>query len=258
MRAVPLPGDAAPERRRLTRLPLYHEQFRAQWGRVFGVADLSVSGLGLRIVDPRHLAELSVGRRIEGALRLDGERVAIAARVVSLRRDHAGLEFEDLEPSSQEAIRAYVDPKRLGAQLRALPSTRANQVWFHGPGGTEIVLGRGPDGTWIEGRCLIAGLWVAWGGEGELQTGRAVPGDAPVEFQGALRIETLLIDLDERPDPAKLALAREVFLGSARTGDGSARTADGASSPRDGGHPAPGGGGLPSSARRACLAALGC
>jgi hypothetical protein len=196
------------------------------------VSDLSAEGMALRVIDREDLERFTVGALVEGRLNLRREKVAVRARVRRLgggepggpRVSVAGCEFEGLEPASRERLRVSLDPVALGAELRPVPGAAGagggfaiDGVWYHGPSGTDLWAWRERDGSWRRVLCVALGTVVEWEDGRGVVTGRVVPGDGAggaAEAQGMVRLESLRIELDARPDAAKMAVAKTLLSGS--------------------------------------------
>jgi len=81
------------------------EQFKlAENGKVFGVADLSLSGMGIRILDQNDLLYFPIRKEIQGTLKIKNEKHEIKAWVRSIRPDQVGCEFHALSPGAQASV----------------------------------------------------------------------------------------------------------------------------------------------------------
>jgi hypothetical protein len=194
------------ERRSVPRLALTGEQFRLkESGKVFSVADLSVDGMALKILDEEDLALFPVGRKIEGALNVRREKHAVIAQVVHVKRGRVGCHFENLEARTKRAFARYLDPAVLGAELKATPSGESGTIWYHGPSGTDLSFFKGTDGASSRALLIVFGTFVQWDTERGLSTGTA---------SFAENAETLLFQADSAPDPDKLSVAKTLLLSS--------------------------------------------
>jgi hypothetical protein len=203
------------ERRRLPRLNLSAEQFRlAQNGKIFSVNDLSVGGMALRILDRQDFLLFPVATLLQGTLNLGGEKHEVQARVRHLGAESVGCELEALTPEARQALEAFLDPKRLGMELKPLPSSESGALWYHGPSGTDLLLRRGADGQYQRMTLYVLGSFIQWTQDGGISTGRARSSDEQSENRGVLRFETLWLDADAQPDAGKLAVAKTLILSS--------------------------------------------
>lgn len=207
-------GSSA-ERRRLPRLNLSAEQFRlATNGKVFSVVDLSVSGMALRILDRQDFLLFPVAARIEGTLNLAGEKHPIAACVRHLGAETVGCEFEKISAETQTQLDRFLDPRRLGSELKPIPSSEGGTLWYHGPSGTDLLLKRSADGQYHWMTLYVLGSFVQWVEGSGVSTGRVRASDEQSELRGVLRFETLWLDADAHADPGKLAVAKTLILSS--------------------------------------------
>ncbi len=202
------------ERRRVPRLNLTSEQFRlAKNGRVFSVADLSVGGMALRLVDRQDLALFPVAARISGVLNLRREKYHVEAVVRHVGRDLVGCEFEPLEGLTKQAIEQFLDPDTLGQELKPIPA-EDGALWYHGPSGTDVLLWRRADGQFHRFVLFLFGTFVQWEEDVGVTTGRLRSSFEASEVRGVIRFETMLLDPDEQADPGKLLVAQKLVASS--------------------------------------------
>jgi hypothetical protein len=203
------------ERRRLPRLSLSGEQFRlSQNGKIFAVVDLSRNGMAFRLIDSGDLRIFSVAAVIQGQLNLKREKHAVTARVRNVRPDIVGCEFENLSPQTAEALKRFLDPDTLGQELRPIPATNQATLWYHGPSGTDLLLLRGVDGQYRRLTVYIQGNFIQWGSDEGVTTGKAHSSEERSEIQGIVRLETMMLEADTQPDPAKLSIAKSLLVSS--------------------------------------------
>ncbi len=203
------------ERRKLARLSLGSEQFKlAVENRIFSVTDLSEKGMGLWFSEREDIRFFTVGLLFEGLLNLKREKYRVQARVRNLNQDRVGCEFIDLPPGVSGAISQYLDPTLLGAELKPIPSSEMNLLWYHGPSETDLLLRRASDGQYSEMDLYVLHSFIKWEQEHGLSTGSIHTSQAPSEVRGIFRFETLFLEEDSVPDPHKLSIAKTVILSS--------------------------------------------
>ncbi len=208
------------ERRRLPRLSISGEQFRlSNNGKLFSVADLSLDGMALRIIDSNDFGIFPIAMCFEGMLNLNSEKFHIKAQVRHLRSDTVGCSFCEITDSCKELITKFLDPTTLGRELKPMPSPDGGMVWYHGPSATNLQLWRGSDGQYSRLSVCVAGNFIQWEASGELSTGRLKDstergGSRCVEEYGIIKFETMMIEWDQIPDVNKLGIARKLFIGS--------------------------------------------
>lgn len=203
------------DERRVPRLILTTEQFRVKGrDKLFSVVDLSKEGMGLWLSDYLDVQFFSVGLFIEGILNLKGEKLSVSARVRNLTRNRVGCEFESISQGTSLALSLFLKPEVLGAQLKPVPSSGLNTLWYHGPSGTDLLLHRLPDGVYDQLMLCVLGSFVEWDRIQGLSTGNALPTTNESEVRGIFRYETLSLARDSRPDPLKLNVAKTVILSS--------------------------------------------
>lgn len=200
------------ERRLLPRLTLSHEQFRLDaTGKLFSVADLSLKGMAVRVVEREDLVHFTVGRELTGILNLRREKYPVQARVRHIGKDLVGCEFHDLTKDVETALARTLDPKVLGQEMKPVPSNDLG-IWYHGTSGTEFMIWRDYDGRQTKLAILVLGNLVQWDEEQGLQTGVVKSSFEESHVLGVTRFETLLIDRDFRIDHQKLSIAKTLLL----------------------------------------------
>lgn len=212
-----IPQDRLPahERRRRPRLNLSAEQFRLRAnGKVFSVADLSIEGMALRVLDRNDFVVFPVATDIEGTLNLKGYKHDVQAKVRHLGPDLVGCEFTALDATVRAAIEKFLDPEVLGREIKPIPASDASTVWYHGPSGTDLLFWRGVDGQYKRMTLYVLGSFIQWDSETGLTTGSTKNSDAQSEVWGLVRFETMLMHEDSAPDPDKLKVAKALILSS--------------------------------------------
>lgn len=201
-----------PERRRLPRFVLTSEQFRLEPpGKVFAVVNLSDDGMALGVLAETDLALFSVGAQVHGTLNLKGNKHSVQGRVRYIHQERVGVEFEGVEASA--AIRAFLDPWRLGSELRPMPSSEADARWYHAVSGADLFAWDKGEGDYRKLLLFVHPYFVEWEEGSGVNTGVALPTDERSESAGALRLEALIMRRDVKPDVAKLDIAKKIILG---------------------------------------------
>ncbi len=213
--ALPSEGADRPEKRRLPRLALASEQFRlSSNGKVYPVADISTGGLALTLIEAQDLAQFPVGSLLEGHLNLQREKHEVLARVRNVGRDRVGCEFENVSEGLREALARYLDPIELGKLLRPMPGLDSGMLWYQGPSNTHLMLWRGTDGQYRRLAVQVLGNSIHWDSVDGVVTGKSHSAFEPDEVRGVLRFETLVFERDEKPDPSKLQVAKNLLVRS--------------------------------------------
>jgi hypothetical protein len=207
------------EKRKKPRIHLSSEQFRIdQTGKLFSVVDLSHDGMAFRILNMADLTMLPVATEVSGILNLKGEKHSVKAQVKHLGPRVVGCQFIDLSASARAAIEKFLNPTELGRELKPIPSSDSGVLWYHGPGGTDLLLSRAMDGRYHRMTLFVLGSYVQWDEETGSTTGCAVSSedrcDQRNEEWGVVQFETMVLDPDAQPDPDKLSIAKEVILSS--------------------------------------------
>jgi len=218
------PAEPSPEKRLLPRLVLSGEQFRLSAnGKVFGVADLSQTGMALRLLQQEDRLLFPVGMRFSGVLNLNRMKHSVSGVVKNLRGDHVGCQFESLSDELSQELRQWLDPVSLGDSLRPMPSSSTlDSIWYNGRSGTELIV-------WPEARVHTGAhfdelkrVWIVlWGQEfvdwdraAGVRTGTLKLGSERDSVQGVLRWAPEWLHEDPRPDLTKLNLAKTLVLSS--------------------------------------------
>jgi hypothetical protein len=210
------------EKRRKPRIHLASEQFRLDpSGKVFSVVDLSADGMAFRILDTNDLLALPIAVVVTGTLNLRGEKYQVQVQVKHLLGQTVGCQFLDLQESVKEALDRFLDPAELGRELRPIPSPNSGDhgtLWYHGPGGTDLLLSRAVDGRYHRFTLFVLGSFVQWDEESGATTGRAMPSDDKCDQRGeqwgVVQFETMVLDTDPSPDSDKLSIAKALILSS--------------------------------------------
>ncbi len=209
-------NQAAGERRRVPRLMLPAEQFRhGQTGKIFPVVNLSIGGMGIRILDSADQVLFAVGMEFAGTLNLQREKYPVKLRVQHAKSGMAGCRFTELDPRLSVALFRISDPATLGPELRPFPAPLTGAQAFHGPLGTELLLWRGIDGGFKRLLLIHMGLFVQLEeGQSFATTGYCTEKMDPSMSVGVLRYDTLLLNADDELDPAKVDVANSLVMSS--------------------------------------------
>ncbi len=209
-------AEPLPERRLLPRLALSGEQFRlTSNGKIFGVADLSVTGMALRLLELNDRLLFPVGTHFSGMLNVNRTKHSVAAVVKNLRGDHVGCQFVNVGSELHTELRQWLDPVQLGNSLRLMPQGASSEsIWYNGRSGTEMIV-------WPRENAL-ARIWIVlWGQEfvewdhaTGVRTGELKLGPERDSVQGVLRWAPEWLVPDAAPDLAKLNLAKTILLSS--------------------------------------------
>lgn len=210
-----LEGSEDSERRRMPRLSLTTEQFRlTQNGKIFPVADLSMDGMALRILDKADLVVFPVGSVVDGILNLNRVKHPVKARIRHIGQDLIGCQFQELSDAVKAELSRLFDPKSLGAELKPIPSSEPGVLWYHGPSGTDLLFWRRMDGTYTRFALFVLGNFVQWDEADGLSTGVADHSFENSEIRGVIRFETMLLKADSKPSRDKLSIAKTIVMSS--------------------------------------------
>jgi hypothetical protein len=200
------------ERRRFPRVSLSTEQFKlASTGKIFGVCDLSTTGLALRLLDLEDMMEFPVGRTLEGILNMKGTKVPVTLEVRNIRADTVGCAFLELTDGTVQSLERFLDPKRLGRELHPIPSPEGRALWYHGPSGTDLLLWRTGDGAWKRFCLFVYQSYIQWDFETGITTGWLAMADQDSPVEGVVRLETRLLEREGRVDHLKVDVARSLI-----------------------------------------------
>lgn len=213
------------EKRKKPRIHLASEQFRIdQTGKLFSVVDLSLDGIAFRVLDHSDLTILPVAARVTGILNLRGVKHSVTVQVKNLRNETVGCQFVDLSAESIAALSKFLDPAELGRELRPIPTAQnvrtgeSATLWYHGPGGTDLLFGRSLDGRYHRFTLFLLGSYIQWEEDVGVTTGRAASSDDRrdqlSEEWGAVQFETMILNPDSQPDHDKLSIAKALVLSS--------------------------------------------
>lgn len=203
------------ERRRLPRMGLSSDQFKLnQNGKIFSVADLSLGGMALRVLDPEDLIWFSVGARVAGVLNLRSQKFPILSKVRHVGKDLVGCEYIEADVALTRTLQSLLEPSELGKALKPIPSSEHGSLWYHGSGGTDLILWRGVDGQYRRFTLFALGSYCQWDEKENLTTGQTESSFEISEVRGAFHFETMLLKADARPDVFKMDIAKAVILSS--------------------------------------------
>ena len=206
------------ERRTWPRLTLSTEQIRLSDGKIYGVADISATGMAIRILNSNDLIHFSVGALIEGHLNIRRQKYPVRARVRHVGKDLVGCQFDSLTPDVQKTLNQMLDPSLIGAGLKPIP-TQDLHLWYHGSSGTEFMIYRAYDGTIQKISILVLGNLVQWQEEQGLITGVVESSFDESETLGVTRFETLLFKQDAHIDLKKCNMAKALIQHCALPGE---------------------------------------
>ncbi|MFL5813199.1 MAG: PilZ domain-containing protein [Bdellovibrionia bacterium] len=207
------------EKRKKPRIHLSSEQFRVdQTGKLFSVVDLSMDGVAFRILDHADQVMVPIASEIAGILNLRGVKLPVRVQVKNIRSQVVGCQFIDLDASARTALEKFLDPAELGRELKPIPTAQGASLWYHGPGGTDLLFSRALDGRYHRFTLFVLGSFIQWDEESGATTGRAVSSedrrDQRSEEWGAVQFETIVLDADTQPDRDKLSIAKDLILSS--------------------------------------------
>jgi len=203
------------ERRLVPRLSLSTEQFRLGLnGKLFGVADLSRTGMALRLLNEEDRLLFPIGAQLEGTLNVNRTKFKLSAQVRNIRGDHVGCQFIQMAAELEQELRQWLDPQMLGSTLRPMPSGAVtDSVWYNGRSGTEVIAWPDENGGL---RKVLVILWgrefVEWTVSQGVRTGEVKFGRERDSVQGVLRWAPEWLITDASPESGKLNLAKTLLL----------------------------------------------
>jgi len=207
--------DSNQERRRLPRLNLAGEQFRHdRLNKIFSVVDLSPGGMALQILEREDLQHFPMGVEFDGTLNVQGEKIRLKAFVRHWGQDTVGCQFASGQVALETAIAKHLDPVTLGQELKPIPSSETGSIYYRGSSGTHLYLWRSSDGQYHRMALYVLGSYIYWDAEQGLVTGRTSPAEESSEVRGIFRMETMLLEPDQKPDPGKLGIAKTLLQSS--------------------------------------------
>lgn len=207
------------DQRKHARVSLFNEQFKfKENSKVYAVVDLSLEGMALRMIDQEDLHLFPIMRVIEGEMSLSGKKIRIRAKVVNIRQDIVGCEFEfrssGLDTSAARELAEYLRPERLAQELKPMDAEDAHVTWYRSRAGTHILLRRNAKGEsqWLG--VFILGSFVEWRVGQGLSTGRVAGAADEAVAQGLARFDTMILDKDPKPDRGKCKIALDLIQDS--------------------------------------------
>jgi hypothetical protein len=202
------------EKRRLPRFHItpcqFHDDARSK---NFSVQDISKGGLAIRLVDRLDLEHFAVSSIHTGMVKVEGKKLAGQFQVKFIRGTLIGAEW--VNPSSEllNHLESISHPEHLGLQLRKfdLPDFSGTE-WFHNPVGVDfLVYSENGNEALARWTLYIHHSFVQWEADTGVQTGQALAEDEEGYAHGIVRLETRLIEYDQRPDLTLVNAAKELL-----------------------------------------------
>lgn len=200
------------EQRRMPRFHFGSELLRVErLGKTFAVLDVSRVGLSVRVLEADDRVVMTVGARVEGILSLRRRRYPMSLRIVHVVGHVVGCEIEKIASDVKADFEKQLSPSALGKELELMVERKEDFEWYHAPLGTDLVIQK-KDGKWAELTVFVFQDFVRWTeGEG-LVTGRAIHVETDeAEPLSLVALETMRLELDEKPVAVKVAVARELL-----------------------------------------------
>lgn len=205
------------DRRIVPRLEVTSEQFRlSSNGKIFSVVDLSMKGMGIRVIEPDDLFLFPVGKSFSGVLNLRHVKYQISAKVTRVAREQIGCEFENLSDSVSALLNDALDPKWIGSQLKPMPQLdqTGTPYWYHGPSSTEVLIWRELDGSVSRLFAVVLGQYVSWSEPDGLETGWVASSGQANRRNGLVFQESLDLRKSETADRHAIELVRQLIQSS--------------------------------------------
>ena len=204
-----------PERRRFPRLAVSREAFRLKpLGKLFALADVSLTGFCLRVSEDNDLNAFPVGSEFQGELGFRGDRFQVKARVRHLERGFVGAELIDIAPDARARLELGLDPARLGGEMRLIPGNDLYQLWWHAMNGADWNVELAAGGQVQAFLLRLHGTFIRWSAERDTLDTGTIGHMLPVDPDfGAVRMETWTLSADEALDPHKMRIAIQLLSG---------------------------------------------
>lgn len=205
------------DRRVVPRLEVTSEQFRlSSNGKIFSVVDLSMRGMGIRVIEPDDLFLFPVGKSFSGVLNLRHVKYQVSAKVTRVARELIGCEFENLSDSVSALLKDALDPRWIGSQLKPMPQLDqlGTPYWYHGPSSTELLIWRQLDGSVSGFFAVVLGQYVSWSEATGLETGWVAGSGTGNRHNGLVFQESLDLRKADAPDRHAIELVRMLVQAS--------------------------------------------
>lgn len=228
------------DKRMVPRFPLAGTVYRHRFnGKPYDVFDVSVQGIGMRIPQEDTLL-FTVGAPIEGSLRLQGETLEVAGKVVFRQGVRAGVEWTRLDSEVERQLNSLLSPESLGRELKAFPFLKPGRAptpgqgdlpafviekhWFHGASGTDLIVEtrvqtspsaqgtRAVRNEVVEVQIFCLGHYIEW--RGKFRTGTVVAAFQDLDHQTSQDLIPLEVRWDEELQSEKLSIAKRLVLSS--------------------------------------------
>lgn len=203
------------EQRRMPRFHFGSELLRVErMGRTFAVLDVSKVGLSFRVLESEDKILLTVGAKVDGILSLRRRRYPVTLRVVHVAGHVVGCEIEKLASDVVGDFEKQLSPSALGQELELMVERKEDFEWYHAPLGTDVVIQK-KSGQWAELTVFVFQDFVRWTQGGGVVTGRATHIETDeAEPTSLVALETMQLELDEKPVSGKVQVARELLFGA--------------------------------------------
>jgi len=204
------------EKRKLPRFHITPCQFHDnELKKTFSVQDVSLGGLGIRLVDRGDLPAFAVATVHQGILKIEGLKLPCEFQVRYLRGSLIGAEWQNLNQALKDHLDQISHPKHLGMNLKAydLPDS-ADTIWYHNPIGVDLLLylSESKISRWT---LYIHHSFISWEQDQAVRTGRALAEDEEGYAHGIVRVETRLIDYDPQADKRLIETSIELVKNAA-------------------------------------------
>ncbi len=183
-----------------------------------------MGGLSIRVVDKADLQNFSVGSEHKGTLKVEGIRTECRFRVVYLRGALIGGEWIAPDTHFTQQLTDLLSPRRLGQALKNYPvPDLPNLQWFHTPVGVDLLVYRGEKSELNRWVLYFHQTFLQWEADSGIKTGQSLAEDEEGYAHGIVRLETRLLEFDDKVDCTLLVSARD-FVDHATSVEESIRT----------------------------------
>jgi len=197
--------------RTVPRFPLPKEKMKFVFEdgeKIFAVRDISSRGLGISLLEFGESVLFPEGYKCHADLRLEGEPLLVAVKVVRVNAWSVGFVFEDLSEEQQAKIDAFIDPMNIGSSLRLVDKEgvpeaflQGMSAWYHGDSGADFFFWNDNRGGLQKALLCLGKRYWEWSDSGGVATG---------EVQ-RLEGDKVALHRDQTPDASTRGMGRKVL-----------------------------------------------
>ena len=168
-------------RRVLPRFPLHSEQVKIHlesYERIFVLRDVSLSGMGIDILEHSDILLFPEKKIFQGKLHLQGDWFQVELKVERNGVASVGFSFQDPSDELRKRIEDFLDPILIGKSIKQISMENAPEAfgegitsWYHGESNSDLYLCENAEGQPFRVLMTGNGLFLEWVNSEDLRTG---------------------------------------------------------------------------------------